>query len=113
MNSEVKMSVSSLTRTDDKNGVYVLFSDGEKSAEFVVGNEESGHHDCMNGHLTNATSLRCSETESKRVPGCKVISNKGFDEDELKQLRDYVDNEQDYIFSLAKTVNPMKAFMGE
>ena len=82
MNSEIKMSVSSMTRSDDKKGVYVLFSDGDKSAEFVV-------------------------------PGCKVINNKGFDEEELKQLRDYVDNEQDYIFSLAKTVNPMKAFMGD
>lgn len=82
MNSEIRMSVSSMTRSDDKKGVYVLFSDGDKSAEFVV-------------------------------PGCKVINNKGFDEEELKQLRDYVDNEQDYIFSLAKTVNPMKAFLGE
>ena len=82
MNGEVRMSVSSMTRNDDKKGVYVLFSDGDKSAEFVV-------------------------------PGCKVINNKGFDEEELKQLRDYVDNEQDYIFSLAKTVKPMRAFMGE
>ena len=63
MNSEIKMSVSSMTRSDDKKGVYVLFSDGDKSAEFVL-------------------------------PGCKVINNKGFDAEELKQLRDYVDNEQ-------------------
>ena len=82
MNSEVKMSVSSMMRNDDKKGVYVLFTDKDKSAEFVI-------------------------------PGCKVISNKGFSADELKQLRDYVDNEQDYIFSLSKTVNPMKAFMSE
>ena len=82
MNSEVKMSVSSMTRNDDKKGVYVLFTDKDKSAEFVV-------------------------------PGCKIISNKGFTEDELKQLRDYIDNEQDFIFSLSKTVNPMKAFMSE
>lgn len=88
MNSEIKMSVSSVTRSDDKKGVYVLFTDGDKSAEFVIGSEESGYK-------------------------CKVINNKGFDEEELKQLRDYVDNEQDYIFSLAKTVNPMKAFMGD
>ena len=82
MNSDVKMSVSSMTRNDDKKGVYVLFTDKDRAVEFIV-------------------------------PGCKVISNKGFNEDEIKQLRDYVDNEQDYIFSLAKTVNPMKAFMGE
>lgn len=71
-----------MMRNDDKKGVYVLFTDKDKSAEFVV-------------------------------PGCKVISNKGFSADELKQLRDYIDNEQDYIFSLSKTVNPMKAFMSE
>lgn len=82
MNSEVKMSVSSMTRSGDKKGVYVLFTDENKSAEFVV-------------------------------PGCKIISNKGFNEEELKQLTDYVTNEQDYIFSLAKKVNPMRAFMGE
>ena len=82
MNSEIKMSVSSMTRTEDKKGVYVLFTDGNKSAEFVV-------------------------------PGCRVINNKGFSEGEIRQLHDYVDNEQDYIFSLAKTVNPMRAFMGE
>lgn len=82
MNNEVKMSVSSMTRNDDKKGVYVLFTDKDRAVEFIV-------------------------------PGCKVISNKGFNEDEIKQLRDYVDNEQDYIYSLAKTVNPMKAFVGE
>lgn len=82
MNNEVKMSVSSMTRNDDKKGVFVLFTDKDRAVEFIV-------------------------------PGCKVISNKGFNEDEIKQLRDYVDNEQDYIYSLAKTVNPMKAFMGE
>lgn len=36
MNSEIRMSVSSMTRNDDKKGVYVLFSDGDKSAEFIV-----------------------------------------------------------------------------
>lgn len=47
------------------------------------------------------------------LPGCKMISNKGFDTQEIEQLKEYVDNEQDYIFGLAKGVNPMKAFMGE
>ena len=71
-----------MTRTEDKKGVYVLFTDGNKSAEFVV-------------------------------PGCRVINNKGFTDEEIQQLYDYVDNEQDYIFSLAKTVDPMRAFMGD
>ena len=82
MNSEIKMSVSSMTRSEDKKGVYVLFTDGNKSAEFIV-------------------------------PEGKIVSHNGFSENELKQLKEYVQNEQDYIFSLAKTVNPLKAFLGE
>ena len=82
MNSEIKMSVSSMTRTKDKKSIYVMFQNGEKVAEFSI-------------------------------PGCKVISNKGFNQEELKQLKDYVDNEQDYIFSIAKKVNPMKGFLGK
>ena len=36
MNSEIKMSVSSLIRTEDKKAVYVMFQDGEKSAELTL-----------------------------------------------------------------------------
>lgn len=45
------------------------------------------------------------------LPGCKIISNKGFSEEELTQLKTYAENSEDYIFSLAKEINPMKAFM--
>lgn len=82
MNDTVQMSVSSMTRHGDEKAVYVLFTDGDKSAEFSV-------------------------------PGCKLLNSKGFDEEELHQLKEYVDNEQDYIFGIAKDVNPMKAFMGD
>ena len=91
MNSQIKMSVSSMTRNDVRKGVYVFFSDADKTAEFLVG----------------------SEKEIKNEAGCKLISNKGFDEEEIQQLQNYVKNEKDYIYSLAKTVNPLKAFMGE
>lgn len=47
------------------------------------------------------------------IPGCNMVSSSGFSQEELKQLRDYVDNEQDYIFSVAKNVSPMKGFMGK
>lgn len=80
MNSELKMSVSSMTRKRDKKGVYVLFTDGPNSAEFLV-------------------------------PDCSVIKSTGFSNDELEQLKDYLHNEQDYIFSLAKDVNPIRGFM--
>jgi len=82
MNSEVTMSVSSMTRTKDSKAIYVLFSDGDKNAEFAI-------------------------------PENKLINNKGFSEDEISELKDYIANEQDYIFSIAKTVNPLKEFMRE
>ena len=36
MNPEIKMSVSAMTRTDNKKAVYVLFTDDRKSAEFAI-----------------------------------------------------------------------------
>ncbi|MCR5831833.1 MAG: hypothetical protein K6G67_06820 [Lachnospiraceae bacterium] len=47
------------------------------------------------------------------LPEGKLLSNTGFSDDELSQLNDYVGNEQDHIFELAKTINPMKAFLGK
>ena len=82
MSNEIKMSVSSMTRTKDSKAVYVMFSDNEKTAEFTL-------------------------------PGCRVVSNAGFTMEEIDQLKDYITNEQDSIYALAKQVNPMKAFMGE
>ena len=82
MSSEIKMSVSSMTRTKDSKAVYVMFTDGDKTAEFSL-------------------------------PGCKTVSNNGFSAEEIVQLKNYIDNEQDSIYALAKKVNPMKAFMGK
>ena len=36
MNDTVQMSVSSMTRHGDEKAIYVLFTDGDKSAEFSV-----------------------------------------------------------------------------
>ena len=82
MNSEITMSVSSMTRTKDSKAVYVLFQDGDKSAEIAI-------------------------------PECRLVNNKGFSDEEIAQLTDYVQNEQDSIYELAKKVNPMKAFLGK
>ncbi len=46
------------------------------------------------------------------LPGCRVVSNKGFSEEEMASLADYVRNEQDSIFETAKKIDPMKAFLG-
>ena len=81
MNKDIKMSVSSMTRTGDKKAVYVFFQDVDKTAKFTL-------------------------------PGCELVKNKGFSEDDIRQLKDYIDNEQDTIFAMAKQVNPIKAMMG-
>ena len=82
MNSEITMSVSSLTRTKDDKAIYVLFTDKERSAEISL-------------------------------PELKILSNNGFSVDELKKLTEYVDGQRDHIYSIAKKVDPMKAFMGK
>ena len=81
MNKEIKMSVSTLTRTKDSKAIYVLFTDNEKSAEFAL-------------------------------PELKLVFNRGFSEEEIEQLKDYTDNERDRIFEIAKSVDPMKNFLG-
>ena len=45
------------------------------------------------------------------LPGCELVKNKGFSDDDIRQLKDYIDNEQDSIFAMAKQVNPIKAMM--
>lgn len=82
MSSEIKMNISSLIRKDGDKAIYVLFSDRDKEAEFVV-------------------------------PEGRLLNNKGFSEEEIAKLKNYLDNEQDYIYSVAKKVNPMKGFMGK
>lgn len=46
-----------------------------------------------------------------KIPECKLLRNKGFSDEEISQLLQYVNNEQDSIFKIAKEINPMKAFM--
>ena len=47
------------------------------------------------------------------LPGCELVKNKGFSDDDIRQLKDYINNEQDTIFAMAKQVNPLKAMMGK
>ena len=82
MNSEIKMTVSTMTRHGDDKAIYVLFSDGPKTAEFAV-------------------------------PEDRLVKNDGFSKEEIAQLTDYVSNEHDSIYAVAKKINPMKNFLGE
>ena len=82
MSEELKMSVSSMTRTKDNKAVYILFTDGEKSAELSL-------------------------------PEGKIISNKGFSDEEIAGLKYYICNNQETIYAMAKKVNPVKAMMND
>lgn len=44
MKREIKMNVSSLSRKGEEKSVYVIFSDGEASAEFRLPECELVHH---------------------------------------------------------------------
>ena len=45
------------------------------------------------------------------LPELKVVYNKGFIDEEISQLMDYIKNETEYIYSLSKGVNPVKAMI--
>ena len=44
MSSEIKMSVSSMTRTNDSKAVYILFQDKDRTAEFLLTHPVSRTH---------------------------------------------------------------------
>lgn len=46
-----------------------------------------------------------------KIPDCKMISNQGFSEKEIKTLELYLKMEQDSIFQTAKSINIMDAFL--
>lgn len=47
------------------------------------------------------------------LPEGKLLQGKGFSEEEIAKLQEYVQNEKDSIYSMAREVNPMKAFLGK
>ena len=53
------------------------------------------------------------KTAEFTLPGCELIKNNGFSDDDIRQLKEYTDNEQEAIFAMAKQVNPIKAMMGK
>ena len=53
------------------------------------------------------------KTAEFTLPGCGLVKNNGFSNDDIRQLKEYIDNEQDTIFAMAKQVNPLKAIMGK
>lgn len=80
MNSNITMTISGFTRTNENKAVYIMFTEQDKTAEIAL-------------------------------PGCRVIANNGFTEEELKKLVKYVGEEQEAIYAEAKKVNPFTAMM--
>ena len=76
----MKMSVSSIVSKDGKREIYVLFTEGSRSAE-------------------------------GRLSDYKMISNKGFTQDEAVALETYMRQETNTILRMAKSVNVMDAFL--
>lgn len=76
----MNMSVSSIVSKDGKREIYVLFSEGNCSAE-------------------------------GRLSDYKMISNKGFSQEEIDMLEAYMHRETDRIVQMAKNINVMDAFL--
>ncbi len=53
---------------------------------------------------------RCAEG---KIPDCAIISNKGFSQEEIMQLEDYMRKELKNLKKMAAGVNVMRAFMGK
>ena len=47
------------------------------------------------------------------LPEGNLVRNNGFSDEEINRLKDYVDNERDSIFDMAKKINPMRELLGE
>lgn len=45
------------------------------------------------------------------VPGFKITSQKGFSEEEIKKLEEYLEANENEIVARAKQINPLKAMM--
>ena len=46
-----------------------------------------------------------------KIPDCKIISNKGFDDEEIKQLEEYMKKELPRLKQMAAGINVLGAFM--
>lgn len=69
----------------------ICMKDGEKTA-----------------YVTFSDGSRHAEGE---IPKCVVIKSEGFDNDEIYQLENYMEENLDMLKSMAASINPIKAMM--
>ena len=54
-----------------------------------------------------------SKSAEIALPEGRLVRNEGFSDDEIASLIEYVNNEQETIYGLAKQVNPIRAFLSD
>ncbi|MCR5403973.1 MAG: hypothetical protein K6E91_09195 [Butyrivibrio sp.] len=58
--------------------------------------------------VTFSDKKRLAEGE---IPRCVIISNRGFSDEEVKKLEEYMKKNLDMLSSMASSINPIKALM--
>ena len=51
-------------------------------------------------------------TAEGRIPGCRILTQEGFSEEEVEALNQYMKKEKGTILTIAKRIDPMKDFLG-
>ena len=48
----------------------------------------------------------CEDGKSMKfeLPGCRLVENNGYDDDEVTKMKEYVDNEQDSFFAMGESM---------
>ncbi len=47
------------------------------------------------------------------IPDCKITKSRGFNQNEIKDIEEYLRDNRDTIIEEAKKVNPLRGFMGK
>lgn len=47
------------------------------------------------------------------IPDCKITKSRGFDQNEIKDIEEYLRDNRDTIIEEAKKVKPLRGFMGK
>ncbi len=76
----MKVVVSGVSQREDKKVAYVLFEDGDFSAEGII-------------------------------PDCKIIANKGFSDEKISDLEEFMRNHIMELKNKAVEINPFRALM--
>ncbi len=71
----------------------------------IVGGENNRHVE---------VSFTCGEKYAEgKIPPCTIEKNRGFTDQEVESLEDYLFRNKDDIYRRAKKINPLRAFLGE